>query len=93
MQDGFEERADIDKPEYDKLIKDAEAVLASLSERLNMVTVSVNASSADVIVAIRKIFGVKYIKPDGSSEITFDMFKQLTDSLRQVGEAKVSEYI
>ena len=93
MQDGFEERAEIDKPEYDKLIKDAEAVLVSLSERLNMVTVSVNASSADVIVAIRKIFGVKYIKSDGSSEITFDMFQQLTESLRKVGEAKVDEYI
>lgn len=93
MQDGFEERADIDKPEYDKLMKDAEAVLASLSERLNMVTVAVSANSADVIVAIRKIFGTKYIKPDGSSEITFDMFQQLTESLRKVGEAKVDEYI
>ena len=93
MQDGFEERADIDKPEYDKLIKDAEAVLVSLSERLNMVTVSVNKNSVDVITAIQKVFGPKYIKSDGSSEITFDMFKQLTDSLRRVGEAKVSEYI
>ena len=93
MQDGFEERADIDKPEYDELMKDAEAVLASLSERLNMVTVAVSANSADVIVAIRKIFGTKYIKPDGSSEITFDMFQLLTESLRKVGEAKVDEYI
>lgn len=87
------ETAPIDKSEYDNLIKEAESVLDSLSGRLSMVTVLVSKSSPDVLNAIKKVFGDKYIKSDGTSEITFDMFKQLTDSLRRVGESKVEEYL
>ena len=50
-------------------------------------------SSTEVLNAIKKVFGPKYIKADGTSEITFDMFKQLTDSLKRVGENKVEEYL
>lgn len=87
------ERAPIDKKEYDKLIKDAEEVLVSLSARLSIVTVKVGANSKDVLNAIRVVFGKHYIKSDGSSEITFDMFKQLTESLKSVGKDKVEEYL
>lgn len=88
-----EETTPIDKSEYDKLIKEAESVLDSLSNRLSTVTVLVSKSSPDVLNAIKKVFGNKYIKADGTSEITFDMFKQLTESLRRVGESKVEEYL
>ena len=93
MTDYVTERAPIDKGEYDKLISDAEEVLVSLSNRLSTVTVIVGKSSTEVLNAIKKVFGPKYIKADGTSEITFDMFKQLTDSLKRVGENKVEEYL
>lgn len=83
----------ITKQDYDELITQAEQVLVSLSDRLSNVSVQVGKGSTDVLVAIKMIFGNKYIKPDGSSEITFDMFQQLTTALKKMGVDKVQEYL
>lgn len=93
MQEDFDVRVDVDKPQYDELMQEAEQVLVSLSSRLSNVSVKVGKESGEILHAITRLFGPKYIKSDGTSEITFEMFKQLTDSIRKIGEAKVEEYI
>lgn len=93
MEEELDMNAEVDKPEYDELMKEAEQVLVSLSSRLSNVSVKVGKESGEILHAITRLFGTQYIKTDGTSEITFEMFKQLTDSIRKIGESKVEEYI
>lgn len=93
MEEELDMNAEVDKPEYDELMKEAEQVLVSLSSRLSNVSVKVGKESGEILHAITRLFGPQYIKSDGTSEITFEMFKQLTDSIRKIGESKVEEYI
>lgn len=84
---------EISEKDYNKLIEDTDKVLNELSGRLSNVSVKISKNSAEILQAITLIFGEQHIKSDGSSEITFEMFKSLTKSLREVGELKVQEYV
>lgn len=84
---------EVTEQEYKDIIKEADRVLGQLSTRLENVTVNVNAKSVDVVDAISKLFGAQHIRSDGSTEITFEMFKTVADSLKKIGGLKVGEYV
>lgn len=79
--------------DYDATIEKANKVLTELESKLSNVSVNISSSSIDVINAIIALFGSSYIRSDGSSTITFDMFKTVTSKLREVGKVKVGEYV
>ena len=79
--------------EYKDLMKEADRVLSQLTSRLENVTVNVSPKSEDVVEAVAKIFGRDHIKSDGSTTITFEMFKAVSDSIKKIGALKAGEYM
>ena len=83
----------ITESEYTSLMTHADDVINKLEAKLSNVSVKISAASDSVVEAVKVIFGEQYIKQDGSTEITFDMYKQLVKSLKDVGKMKVEEYV
>ena len=78
---------------YEETLEKADKVLKELEDKLSNVSVNVSKSSEDVIEAVRSMFGSSYIKSNGTTTITFDMYKIITAKLREVGSTKVGEYL
>ena len=84
---------EVTQEEYKDIIKEADRVLAQLTTRLENVVVNVSPTSVDVVTAVSKLFGSNHIRPDGSTEVTFEMFKTVSDSIRKIGNLKVEDYL
>ena len=78
---------------YKETLTEAENVLKELEGKLTNVSVNIDKNSGQVLEAIRLVFGSDYIRSDGTSTITFDMYRKVVDNLRVLGNAKVGEYI
>lgn len=83
----------VTQEQYKEVIKEADRVLLQLDERLSNVTVNISAKSVDVVKAVSALFGNQHIRPDGSTEITFEMFKTVADSIKKIGNLKVGDYV
>lgn len=79
--------------EYKSIVEEAENVLADINKDLSTVSVNIKASSVEVIKAILMLFGKDYINSDGSSKITYEMYKQVNSMLRDAGKMKLQEYL
>ena len=79
--------------EYTELLQKADETIIELETKLNGVSIKVGASSTKVIEAVKAVFGPSYIKQDGSTELTFEMYKKVSEALREIGKLKVQEYL
>lgn len=84
---------EVTQEEYKEIIKEADRVLSQLDTRLSNVTVNISAKSVYVVQAVSELFGKNHIRPDGSTEITFEMFKMVADSIKKIGNLKVEDYM
>lgn len=81
------------REEVTGLLEETNEALVDLKSRLSNVEVVVPNTSVQVIKAISMLFGPSYIKSDGSSVITYEMFNKVSQSLREAGKLKVKEYV
>lgn len=87
------EREELSEQEVEELLKTADGIVDELNNEVKHVSVRVDSSSADVIVAIRNVFGNDFINADGSSFITHTMYDKVIDMLRESGRLKVEDYL
>lgn len=83
----------VTETEYNEVMAAVNAAIKELNSDLSNITIRVGKGSADVITAIKYIFGPNFINSDGTSAITYEMFATVADKLRQAGSLKVQESI
>lgn len=81
------------KEEITEILKKAEEVSEESDSMLSNIFIKIPSTSTKVIQAIVYVFGKSYIKADGSSIITYEMFKNVNQTLRKAGKVKVGEYV
>lgn len=79
--------------EISEILEEAKQVSSELDESLTNIIVNVPKTSTKIIEAISFLFGKEYIKQDGSSAITYAMYKEINNTLRKLGKIKSGESV
>lgn len=86
------ERTEVEYHDLKDLVAEAQRYLAQLEEKLSDIKVPVRSLNPEVLEAIRYIFGEDFVKED-TSFITFRMFLDCMDIMRNVGRETASEFV
>ena len=75
-----------------KLLDEGAEALNELTEELRDIKVPVTKTDTQVLEAIKNIFGLTYLNDNGSSYITYDMYLECAQIVRNAGRAVAAEF-